>query len=156
MNTNGRKPVEVDTSLRNCCEKCEKCVKRLLPLILLAVYTLVGGFIFHLVEEPEEIRIRKEHSRNLTEARIEMRHKLADIILNYEGAEREEKFNEELLWYHQELGVSESDGEPDWNFWGSTFYAMTLYTTIGKQKQKKKNRETFVRPTYRRDARLRR
>lgn len=136
MSNQQRKAVEVDKSLRNCCEKFEKGVKRILPLILLIIYTIFGGFIFHLIEEPNEIRTRKEHSRNLTNLRNEMRHRLSYITANYPfGHERDEKFNEELVWYHEAMGVTEDSGEPKWNFWGAMFYAMTLYTTIGKKRK---------------------
>ncbi|CAI5455102.1 unnamed protein product [Caenorhabditis angaria] len=112
--------------------------KGLLPLFILAVYTIIGALLFREIEGPHEQQLlhdqqveRAEHLKRYVYLinRLQIR-KEREKISAMEEFNRTAKI---LTDFQTTLGVLPPDPENDihWSFLGSLFYCMTVYTTIG-------------------------
>lgn len=109
----------------------------ILLVIILAAYSVLGALIFLYVEGPYE----DAHKDILNEAEQRMAGVLWQRLSTTGKPVDELQFKSllarELQQYEGELrsaysaGVKTDSGTRVWTFWGSMYYACTIYTTIG-------------------------
>uniref|UniRef100_A0AC34FSV1 Potassium channel domain-containing protein n=1 Tax=Panagrolaimus sp. ES5 TaxID=591445 RepID=A0AC34FSV1_9BILA len=106
-------------------------VKGLYPLLILILLTLIGGFMFLAIEGPnEEYEIRKQ-----MEEREKLLEDTAYKLNTIKAMTPLQAYNHTVRTldeYRENLGVKNpSLNNTQWTFWGSIYYSMTVYTTIG-------------------------
>jgi RNase P/RNase MRP subunit p29 len=106
-------------------------VKGLYPLLILILLTVIGGFLFLAIEGPnEEYQIRKQ-----VEEREKLLEDTAFKLNSIKAMTPLQAYNhtvKTLDEYRENLGVKNpSLNNTQWTFWGSVYYSMTVYTTIG-------------------------
>ncbi|KAK0405851.1 hypothetical protein QR680_018235 [Steinernema hermaphroditum] len=106
-------------------------IHALVPVLILAVFTLIGALIFYVIEGPnekyelEQLQKQREHLLEETAFRLIR-------IQNQRGLDTYNYTVRTLENYREELGVNAVNmSNVKWNFWNSAYYAMTIYTTIG-------------------------
>ncbi|CAD5234593.1 unnamed protein product [Bursaphelenchus xylophilus] len=106
-------------------------VRSVLPVVILLVFTIVGAFMFLSVEGPNEKyqleQLKKEREKLLEDTAFRL-----NTIKNMNPIQAYNHTIDTLVTYRNKLGVGEVHlNETKWNIWGSIYYAMTIYTTIG-------------------------
>jgi len=130
-------PVDDDDDVGKC-KKIWYCIQQLLSssvslVLLLVIYTLVGGAILHHTEYDRELQMHAE----LDDVR---RRVIADIV-NLTTSESRDSSDVTLADAIEALVVEYGDARqslnpssaaPDWTFSGAMYFCMTVYTTIGQ------------------------
>jgi len=109
----------------------KESVRSFIPVIILVVFTCIGGAIFVAIEAPNERfeleELRDERAKLLEHTAFQLntiRHMTPIQAYNHTVAT--------LVNYRKELGVKEVNlNETKWTIWGAIYYSMTIYTTIG-------------------------
>ncbi|CAJ0578894.1 unnamed protein product, partial [Mesorhabditis spiculigera] len=105
--------------------------RSLLPVFILALYTLVGAVLFMTLEAPNELN----EMENLKKDREELMEKTAFKLNNIRAMTPRVAYDHTLTSlenYTRDLGVKEVEvTNHKWTFVGALFYSMTVYTTIG-------------------------
>ncbi|CAD5229143.1 unnamed protein product [Bursaphelenchus okinawaensis] len=106
-------------------------VRSVLPVIILLVFTIVGAFMFLSVEGPNE-KYQLEQLKMEREKLLEDTAFRLNTIKNMNPIQAYNHTIDTLVTYRNKLGVGEVHlNDTKWNIWGSIYYAMTIYTTIG-------------------------
>uniref|UniRef100_T1IHU8 Potassium channel domain-containing protein n=1 Tax=Strigamia maritima TaxID=126957 RepID=T1IHU8_STRMM len=104
-------------------------ITHILLVLVLLIYTALGGVMFHYVEGSHENRIKI----NLDDERIKLSRKIWLLRNVTDEAVWYETFFEDIKRYEQEIVSAPTAVTPDrdWDFFGSLFFSGTVYTTIG-------------------------
>lgn len=116
----------------------QKTFKGLLPLIILVIYTLLGAWLFWMIEGENEEKMLIEQQRERDDLIRRTVYKINQLQIKKQRGlmSANEEFNRTakvLTTFQETLGILPTDMEKDihWTFLGSIFYCMTVYTTIG-------------------------
>ncbi|KFM57903.1 TWiK family of potassium channels protein 7, partial [Stegodyphus mimosarum] len=111
----------------------ERWFTHVLLLLFLMIYAALGALLFQWVEAPLEIREKQSINRTrelIIKKLWEARHFNDTEWLS--AAYRRLKEYEGQLEQHLRSKAPEDSEKIVWTFWGSLFYAGTIFTTIGK------------------------
>ncbi|CAI2356130.1 unnamed protein product [Caenorhabditis sp. 36 PRJEB53466] len=116
----------------------QKTFKGLLPLIILVVYTILGAWIFWMIEGENEREMLIEQQKERDDLIRRTVYKINQLQIKRQRRlmTAEEEYNRTakvLTTFQETLGIVPPDLEKDvhWTYLGSIFYCMTVYTTIG-------------------------
>uniref|UniRef100_A0A914KWH5 Potassium channel domain-containing protein n=1 Tax=Meloidogyne incognita TaxID=6306 RepID=A0A914KWH5_MELIC len=112
-------------------QKFKHDFKSLIPIFVLCVYTIIGAIIFMLIEGPNEefeldkLKTQRELLLKNTAYRL-------NTIKSMSPTRAYNHTINTLIYYREKLGVHEINlNETKWTIWGSIYFSMTVYTTIG-------------------------
>ncbi|XGW13186.1 hypothetical protein V3C99_013648 [Haemonchus contortus] len=119
-------------------------IRHIFLVLLLVIFVFIGGAIFYRLESPNEI-VNLEETIVLMQGIIaETTVDVINITLSYNGTTRDEKLAKLLKTYYKTMLEAEDrfrgsvwhkaenlDLHLMWYYSSATFYAMTLFTTIG-------------------------
>ena len=103
--------------------------RSLLPVLILLMYTVVGAIIFWLIEGPNEEyelgKMKWEREKLLEDTAFKL-----NTIKSMTPLQAYNHTVATLVQYREKLGVP-AVNQTKWTIWGSVYFAMTVYTTIG-------------------------
>lgn len=109
-------------------------LKYFIPLIVVAIYAFIGAGLFMATEKAfEEDKVVKK-IESIHEARLSFTDEIKKIFRNNSLIKHRPNLTYELLQQYEEQIGFNSDITPKWNFWDSTYYAVTIFTTIGEHR----------------------
>lgn len=112
-------------------EDVKKGFKSFIPIIILLIYTAIGAVIFMAIEGPNE----KYEMEQLRQQREKLLEDTAFRLNTVKSMTPLQAYNHTigtLVRYRDMLGITEASmNRTKWNIWGSIYYSMTIYTTIG-------------------------
>ncbi|KAL3072642.1 hypothetical protein niasHS_017616 [Heterodera schachtii] len=101
------------------------------PILVLLVYTIIGALIFMLIEGPNE----KYELEQLRQRRLKLLEDTAFRLNTIKSMTPLQAYNHTVTTlnnYRERLGISEVFmNQTKWTIWGSIYFSMTVYTTIG-------------------------
>ena len=103
-------------------------------LVLLVVYSFIGGAIFQAIEGPHE----EDQKADLEREKRQLLQLIWSAIQNETDHDNFTRlFDEQLHSYDKaskkafEHGITAGDDEKIWDYWGALFFSTTIFTTVG-------------------------
>ncbi|XGW02884.1 hypothetical protein V3C99_014706, partial [Haemonchus contortus] len=116
-------------------------LKHIVLILVFLFYTMVGAFIFLVVEGPYQNGLKEQWSERIAHNRSRrVMHLMARVFNNSEylvyikgntTLRLQKLFNDELASYERQLGIRWSEQRMEWDFWTALLFAGTICTTIG-------------------------
>lgn len=119
-------------------------IRHIFLVLLLCAYVFIGGAMFYSLESPNEVTDLKETIVLMQGIIAEMTVDVINVTLSYNGTTRDEKVAKMIKVYYKTMLEAEGryhgsvwhkaenlDLHLMWYYSSATFYAMTLFTTIG-------------------------
>jgi hypothetical protein len=108
-------------------------LRNIAPFILLFLYSVMGAYVFYLVEHDHEKLLIRREREVLEKLRNETIIQLREMIGNNRHSDETKLFGSRdiLVWYEKELGKTKTSHALQWDMWGALFYVGTIFTTIG-------------------------
>uniref|UniRef100_A0A915CR07 Potassium channel domain-containing protein n=1 Tax=Ditylenchus dipsaci TaxID=166011 RepID=A0A915CR07_9BILA len=108
-------------------------IRHIAPFLVLALYSVIGAYLFYLVEYQNEKDVLLREQEVLDDIRNDTFYQIKRIIFV-------DKYNDDtkilfardiLKWYEKQLAIYKSPEALEWDYLGALFYVGTVFTTIG-------------------------